>query len=381
MIADPMLTDGGNESRAEILARVTFAELRWTVDELGLKGADTDRGDVHVRYGPADVVAVFGPNVAESAADVMTFWMYRSGLMFGFTGMSGFGTARVPHADAAMVAAMKEAQPVRFDNLSAIRPDSMFVQLARFRGDGDSIDVHVSAAPPVNTIRQSMTVAGPVRADVWLIAATATVAQRDSMLLDTSSVRAWTLRARPGSYLLRVEASASNAARAARFSSHVQLGDGFASTGAGISDVLVAAHAAAGGLRHARWRDITLTPAVRTVAAASQMSLVWENYDFGARNGATEYSVSVTITRQRSTAGAIVARVTGALASIARVDTKRDVAVITFDRTLPHAAIVPDFVNVDLAETPPSMYSVALDVRDRVTGAAYSRSVIVTIAK
>ena len=381
MTSDRMWTYGGNEPRAEILARVTFAELRWTVDELGLQGADTDRGDVYVRYGPPNLVAAIGPKITESAADIMTFWMYDSGLTFAFSGLSGFGTARIPHADRAMITELTERQPVRFDNLGALRPDSLLAQTARFRAHRDSIDMFVAVAPPVRTIRESMPVVGPARADFWLVAPTAVVAHRDSILLDAPGVRTWTARVRPGAYLFRVEASGVGASRVARSSALVQLNEKFALTGPGISDVLLAASAEARAQPAASWRDLTIVPLVGVVAQGEPLALVWENYELASRAGAAEYSVAVTIVRQRSAAGAIVAAVTGALASIARVETKPDRVVIGFDRTTPHANVIADVVNLNLANTPTGTYTLTLDVRDRISGAVYTRSTTVTIAK
>src|SRR5919199_1468547 len=52
LMADPLWATPDNEHRLEFLSRVVFAELRFSVDEFGLRGADTDRGDVYIRYGP-----------------------------------------------------------------------------------------------------------------------------------------------------------------------------------------------------------------------------------------------------------------------------------------------------------------------------------------
>ncbi|HKS05644.1 MAG TPA: GWxTD domain-containing protein [Gemmatimonadaceae bacterium] len=381
MTYDQMWADGRNESRGEILARVTFAELRWTVEELDLKGADTDRGDVHVRYGPPDVVAVIGPNVAESAADVMTFWLYDSGLMFAFTSLTGYGTARIPNADRAMIDATKESQPVRFDNLARKRPDSLIVQTARFRAERDSIDLFVAASPPVREIRESMPVSGLARADVWLVAATAQIAYRDSLPLDSAGIRTWTARVKPGTYLFRVEASGVGATRGARSSALVELNDRFAMTGPGISDLLLASKVDAPAQTPARWRDLAMVPALGVIPRDARVDLVWENYDFASRAGSAEYSVSITIARQRSAAGAIVAAVTGALASVARIDTKPERVVIAFDRATSHANTLVDVVSLNLANTPAGTYTITLDVRDRVSGVSYTRASTVTIAK
>jgi GWxTD domain-containing protein len=56
MLTDPLSLTPQNEHRLEFLSRVTYAELRWTSDDLDLRGADTDRGDIHIRYGPPPVL-------------------------------------------------------------------------------------------------------------------------------------------------------------------------------------------------------------------------------------------------------------------------------------------------------------------------------------
>lgn len=48
-VHDPVIATAEGELRVEFVARVVQAELRWTDDELGAHGADTDRGDIFVR--------------------------------------------------------------------------------------------------------------------------------------------------------------------------------------------------------------------------------------------------------------------------------------------------------------------------------------------
>ena len=179
LLADPLWSRPGNESRIEYLARVTFAELRWTVDEMNVRGADTDRGDIYIRYGPPDVVAAFGPVVSTGMADangVSTTWVYRSGLAFVFIGMPTFATSHVAGADVAIVKALTQAQPVRWDNLSSPRVDSIATLVTRFRGGKDSVDLYISTDAPVDSIRASKGASGKVRSDIWLLNANATVA-------------------------------------------------------------------------------------------------------------------------------------------------------------------------------------------------------------
>ena len=378
--ADPLWSDGGNVSRAEFLARVTFAELRWTIEEAGVTGADTDRGDVFVRYGPPDIAAVIGPNVSEQAADIMTFWIYRSGLMFAFSGLSGFGTARIPAADETMVAAMKDAQPARFDNVAAIRPDSMIAQVVRFRGGENTLDVLIAAAPPVASIRQSMSSDEPVLVHAMLVAGTSQMVYRDSALIDSAGVLVWRIRMKPAEYLLRVEATGRTATRAARASQHLQFDRGFATAGPGISDVLIAASVGDKTPPLHRWSDLTIVPAVGTVAAGTAIALVWESYDLTNDAGSVRYDVAVTVRRNSSTGAALAARLIGALTSLARTESVADRYTARFERIGPHAPIVPDHVTLDLGATPPGAYTLEVTVTDSKTLAAFSRSTTLVIA-
>jgi GWxTD domain-containing protein len=373
MSSDPLWSDGMGESRTELRARVAFAELRWTVEEAGIHGADTDRGDVYVRYGPPDLAAVIGPNMVENAADVLTFWMYRSGLMFAFSGLTGFGTSRIPLADRAMVDAMKDAQPVRWDNMSAPQPDSMTVVTARFRATPVAHDVYVAVAPPVDAIRRTAT-SGRVRADLWFLTGRSEVAYRDSIAADSAGPRSWIARVDGGEYLVRVEATGTGTKRSARGSAIVDVGPAFPSIGPGVSDLLIAASARPRESLADRWSDLIIVPAFGSVGRGGEFSLVWENYEFGAREGTAQYEVAVTISRQRSALGAIVARVVGALAAAARVEAGVDRMVIRYDRRTGHSPVIADNMGIALGATPPGLYLVTIDVTDRVSGSTYSRS-------
>jgi GWxTD domain-containing protein len=370
--SDPLWSREGNESRVEYFARVTYAELRWTVEELGVRGVDSDRGDVHVRYGPPDLVVAIGPNVQEDANDVITFWIYRSGLLFAFSGMPTFATAFTPVDDRAMVAAVKSAMPVRWDNLSAGTVDSMPVQVARFRGGRDSVDVLVAASPAVDSIIASAITSGPVLTSFWLLTGSASVAFHDTVSATTSGLRTWTRRVAPGAYVYRIEAASPSSPRAGRSTSTI-LADadatsGFARTGFGVSDVLLATSVGQQNTQGARWSATGATPLAGAVARGSELTVVWENYEFAQDSGAARYSVSLSIVRERSAGGRIAARVLGALASAAQVDVGDDRYVATFSRRVPYAAAFADQISIALADTPAGTYAVTVEVTDLVTG-------------
>jgi GWxTD domain-containing protein len=375
LASDPVWADAALDTRSEFLARVAYAELRWSVEEFDLSGADSDRGETYVRYGPPDVIAMLGSTAAEPA-DVTTFWMYDSGLMFAFNGMPTFGTARIAHGDQQMVDGLRRALPVRWDNVRAPRMDTVATRIARFRGTRDSADVVIAARlPSPDTIRASMSVSGPVQRHLWILNGDLQRVRAASHALDSAGAHAWTERVRAGAYVFRVEAFGSTARRGS-----VAIGaldatiQSFPSNGFGISDVLVAGRIRLPERARLRWTDLEPATSVGAVQRGSRISLVWENYEFGDENGEARYNVTLTLRRERSAAGRIAAEVVGALAAVARVSGGDDEVVVTFERSAPHAAAFADQITLDLGSTPSGTYALTLEVSDRVRGRVATRS-------
>lgn len=383
-VADPLWSRDGNEVRAEFLARVTFADLRWTVDELGVRGADTERGDAYIRYGPPDLATAVQPRATSEGQDIVTFWVYRSGLVFSFSGMPTWGTARTPFADIGIADASKDAQPVRWDNIATYTIDSMATQIVRFRGGRDSVDILIAAAPPFNAIADASDVRTSVRGYAWLLRGGTVPSFADSVEIAEAGTRAWTARVAPGTYVSRIEASANGSLRAARATTAVVADadprTGFAPTGFGISDVLVASRAddATPG---ARWTALRADPVTGPVKRGSEIAVVWENYEFGARDGAARYTVALSLVREQSVAGRIAAGVIGALADAVRIDRQTDRVVVRFDRVTASATAFADHILLGLGETPPGRYTLSLEVTDSISGKKATRAVPLLISQ
>lgn len=378
--ADPLWSQSGNESRTEFLARVTYAELRWSVNELGVHGADTDRGDVYIRYGPPELVAVFGPSPAESFYEISTVWAYPTGLMFVFNGSPMFGTAHTAVGDEYAVHARIQVTPVRWDNLNTLTIDSMPSQVARFRGAADSVAVFVAARPQVDTLR-TYAHGAPLKQHIWIVTPATQIAFGDSGALG-DGLQSWSHSFVPGTYIARVEASAEGSTRAARSTLVINATPagptGFVASGAGLSDLLLATNAEPRGTAK-RWNDFTVTPVVGPVDHASQLVFLWENYGFGQKNGSAQYKVSVTLTRVRSRAGQIAASVVGSLASAARITTGDGRASVSFDRTMPYSSTMVDQFALALGNTPAGTYTVTLEITDTISGQSYARTRTVRI--
>jgi GWxTD domain-containing protein len=211
MLTDPLSLTPQNEHRLEFLSRVTYAELRWTSDDLDLRGADTDRGDIHIRYGPPPVLlSLAGGGDAFSNSEM---WMYGRGLSFVFSMPPTWGTGRFSGDYADVARRVRAAEPVRWDNLPINKTlDSIPVFVARFRAGADSTDVFLSADVPVTSSPRGST----SRASRWTSTSSSSTGPRPVRArldargrergADPVQLRAWRNRVGPGTNVYRVEA-------------------------------------------------------------------------------------------------------------------------------------------------------------------------------
>jgi GWxTD domain-containing protein len=378
--ATPLWSRSDKLPQLEFISRVAYAELRWTVDELGVRGTDTDRGDVYIRYGPPDLIAS-----RTAGSTVTTTWGYNMGLVFTFEGQATFATARISLDDREVFDEIIQIAPVRWGNIREFTVDSMDTRVARFRGGRDSVDVIVSARPPVDAIRQSAEVDGAVRGDFWILRGGAVVIVRDSVRSLASGVQSFIHRVAPGSYLYRVEASAEAASRGARaaagIGAHANPETGFANRGFGMSDVLLATSAESRSPVPGRWRELDVVPLVGAADSAADLSLVWENYELGSDNGTARYTVTVTMERLQSAAGRVAARITGALAARVGVDRTDSRVALVFDREQPHAAAILEHITMSLGDTPSGTYQLTVEITDHISLRTMARTTALVVRR
>ncbi len=418
-MADPLWSRRGNDPRAEFLARVVFAELRWTVDELGVRGADSDRGEVHIRYGPPTVIlavrgchwyrpagappdfcapaaqAAFAPRngaagsstlsgaLLPAPSDVVTFWDYDIGLTVAFWGAPTYGTARFPVTDGAHIAEVVDRQPVAFENIAAEKILAMPVSITRFRAPGDSVDLLLLAQAPLAAIREAAPNA-QVRSDAWLLGRNGAGDFRDSSTLGAAGIERGVYRVRPEQYLYRVEATATGAMTAGRamrwITADRDTATGFALRGFGISDLLLATAVQPGKRAPVRWSDFNVAPLLGALPRQRTVDVIWENYELGARNGQTQYSIAITLQRQRSASGRIAAAIVGIAATAIGVDRTADRLTLKFDRTGPAApGAFVDRISIALGDTPAGDYRLTLEVTDKSSGRKVSSASSITI--
>jgi len=387
LLSDPLWLTSTNEHRLEFLSRVAFAELRWTSDDLDKHGADTDRGDIHVRYGPPRLVIGLAPPKSRIV------WMYEDGLTFVFYAPPTWGTASFDGPFLERARQLRETQPVEWSNLPVDRQmDSIAVQLARFRAGGDSVDVFLVANVPIDSLVKDVEVAkGPIDIDMQVFDDAAQPVMRDSSRAivsfaapDLTSLRAWRPRVGKGTYFYRIEALQPDAMNGARGSGRIPtVADStFALRGFGISDILLAERVAPRAGDASRWSEFTIVPNTGVFRRGQSVDLLWETYDLGQRDGAARYKVSITLSRVRGTgAGAWVARVIGGAAdAIGATGRGSERVALSFDRQVPCRAASADYVSLDLGAAPPGRYRVTVEITDQVTSRKTVREARLTIA-
>ena len=387
MLADPLALTPENEHRLEFLARVAYAELRWTSDDFALKGADTDRGDIWVRYGPPALVAGFPPDGGVSSL----LWLYAHGLAFVFRTPPTYGTATFAGDYAERARLERIRAPVRWDNLEIGRNiDSVAVQLARFRGAGDSTDVFLVADIPVESLTAGLDVRrGALDVDLRVYGANAEVVVRDSTrtsvevgAAEAPRTRAWRERLGPGTHVYRVEALQPDAMRGARALGAVRTGNG---SGFAMSDVLVAARVlprdGSGAGAGARWSEFNIVPNVGTFRRGESVALLWETYALQPKDGGSRYRVVITLERVRKGgARAFAARVVGGAATAVGLNARGNGRVtLTYNRAAPAAPVAVEHLTLDLGQAPPGRYRLAVEVTDLVSVKRAVRESAITI--
>jgi len=372
MMSDPLALTQENELRLEFLARVVFADFRWTIDEMALRGADTDRGDVYVRYGPPDFEMSLGGSETDSRITLV--WDYNSKLTFFFDLQPGFATGRVSFFDRNYVETLRDAIPVSFANVPATRLlDTIPMRIVRFRSGADSSDAVIAARVPIDSlVRATPLDRVPVDIDLRIFDQFVKVRGLESDQLtfarDSANApldRAWTRRVGPGINVVRVEALQAESKRGARAMLRL---DPTTNVGFGMSDVLFGnkPELRRGVTTPLRWRDVAITPNAGRIARGSALGLLWEMYDLVPKNGTTSYRVAITVEREnRMGAVGFAVRVLDNLGrAVGRAQQFRDRFTISFDRQGSALPVLVEYLSLDMTQAPSGGYRLRVEVTD-----------------
>lgn len=378
MMSDPLALTQENEYRLEFLARVVYADFRWTVDDLNLRGADTDRGDVYVRYGPPDFEMTIPGGTSDSRqrldGEVTLFWDYTNSFTFFFDLKPGYATGRLAFDDRNYVAQMNDVVPVSFANVPVTRLlDTIPMRIARFRSGADSTDALITALVPIDSlVRGNALERVPIDVDVRIFDQFVRVRGMESDQLtfarDSSAGslgRLWSRRLGPGINVVRVEALQADSKRGARAMARLEPAT---NVGFGMSDVLLGnkPELRSGVVTPSRWRDIAITPSVGSYARGSSLGLLWEMYDLVPKDGQTKYRVAITVDRaDRDGVTGFTLRVLDNLGrAVGRAQQSRDRFTISFDRQGGALPVLVEYLSLDMTQAPSGGYRLRVEVTD-----------------
>jgi len=391
LMADPLWTQADNAHRLEFLSRVVYAELCFGVEEFDIHGADTDEGEVYVRYGPPPAVISIPPDPFGSHThDIRVLWWYASDEAFLFDQLPTFGVVTLEPYDKGEVRHLRDTIPVVWRNAGDTHlVDSINVNAVRFRAPGDSGDVFVEAQVPVTRMLSGIDL---IRGMLEVVfegftwRADSVFRRTDERVVnfaraDSNQIRTWSERIGPGTFLYRVEALQPDAMRGARGASRIELTN---EHGFGLSDLLVAASVTPKpGVAPERWSDFDITPNFGHVRRGHSFSLLWETYGLTPDSGSDAYNVSITVSRAKSTGiGAFVAKIVGGVAGAVGLSRSgADSVALSFPRKVPAHDASVDYVTLDMADAPAGVYHLDVTVADEHSGRRVSGRSTITVAE
>ena len=424
LAADPLELSPANEARVEYLARLAYADLRFSSPEFGHDGWKTDRGVIYARYGPPTRVATFMSGDANSAtvfdngdagggltgiggdptggiARITTVWWYEpANLALVFTGPPAMGVAWFADDFRAYAASVRETQPARLQDPAAPRVDSVAVQIARFRPDSGAaraagdVDVSVYADVPTGRLLQDVDVvrAPVVTGFVLRDEARNTLAQaRDSVVpADRVTARGWRAVVPGGEYTYRVEALQPTSGNGARALGTFDVRP-FAESGLALSDVLVARKIVPHSFttRPRGRADFDIRPnGSLTFRRGDTLFLYWEEYGLtrDPASGAGKSRVELTLRLDDVDRGRqfVAARVLSGVADAVGLSAEGDNRVsLRFDRSVSLDGIdrVPSYLAVALGDAPYGTYTLELAVTDLVSGRTARRQRVLRVPR
>lgn len=379
--ANPSTLVAGNLVYEEFQARVVHAQLRWSNEETGLSGVDSDRGDVFVRWGPPEVsVTLKDPN----AAEVLEVWSYeRYGFNYVFNAMPTYGTARmVPLYRSNVLEHVSKRFPATWANISGIQilPEHLLPQVLRFRGESTPWELSVRTAipsmSPRETDRLNAQDSSRVRVSVFNTLWNA-IATRDTVIPTARGVSMTALRipVPESARYIRVDALggapdadpvAAKGLRDVEFDSP---------RGFGLSDVALGNARVRSTPSARRWYDVPIVPPPSGVyRRGDPIHLVWEVYEATNTDGRAKYRVAIRT--ERIEAGGlrgVAARIaSGARAAIG--DASSDRTTLRFDREVPHAPALLDHIAISLQDQAAGSYRVTISITDQATGRVLVRT-------
>ncbi len=389
---DPLYLTEANERRLEHLSRIAYADLRFSEPSTGLRGWETDRGIIYIRYGPPDVFSSF-----RGRTGVRKVWLYEGGVVFMFVQPPGYFHSRFAGQYEYIASEVRHAQPAKYDNIPsipALYPVDM--QIARFRGASPEwVAVEVHAEIPFETLllRQELQ-SSEIETGLFLLNARGDriVQQTQTRLVQygdavsTNPIRSWRLMLpAAGKLVAAVEArdDVSWYAAAARDTFTAEL---FPADSLAVSDILLAERVRplAEQPRSRAEFDIVPNPSL-AYASLQPVHLYYELYGLERdAQGFGSYEVQLTVRVARLHRGGGFAEILGDIADAwgftivgddrVELQFSREVDLSELDR-------VAEYLSLDLQTAPPGSYEITVRILDRLTGTLASRQRVFTVVE
>jgi GWxTD domain-containing protein len=388
--ADPLKLTAENEHLLEHLARAAYADLRFSAPDLHLRGWDTDRGVIYIRYGPPPVVATFAPQTDQRAPDptaigkVTTVWFYpERNLRFVFYGPPGYNFARFAGEFAAYAEDARYELPVKYDNVPVNEAmDSIPVQVAKFRGATAEppTDLVFFAGLPLRRMAEGVDLLeGPIEHGLFITdpleRVVKTERRQETVRFQSETQlerRTFTSALPAGDYRFRIEARQPTTRRAARGANRLEVED-FGRSALMLSDVVMADRVAPRVEVPTRYTDFLIdpNPAMR-YTPGSEVHLLWELYNLQPDSlGNVWYDAEIMFRVQSLERGGLVARVVGGMLDAIGATAKGDDQVaIRYEvrEALGNRDRLPGWISVDLEDAPNGAYVLELIITDRLSG-------------
>ena len=392
--ANPSLLLPTNPLLAEFRARVVYSEMRFTDDEKGIPGASSDKAAIYIRYGPPDAIleGIWNANQGSNIRfDYSQTWFYFKDVMtFAFGQNRGYGSAFQTSGSKTTFDSIAISRPASWSDLPMLgyRVDSIHTQVARFRGQGDSIDVALFSAFRPGALRRNAPMdTSVIQHGVFMVDALGRVVtkvtdtmksnERDTMHVEP---RTFVVRTTLQSSAVRIEALEPDLMQAARTVADIS---GFTTHGFGTSDLLIAEKVGPEVSQgNGRWTGYAIAPFIGgKVTRGTPIGLLWETYEPASRNGSGKLKVTIAI--QKETEKGLVAlggRVIGGLREAVSGNRTFDRVGVAYEREFPSAPVVVDHIMVELGRLDPGRYRVTLTVTDLIGGQSVNRTQLFTIA-
>lgn len=387
-LTDPLYLTDANERRLEHLARVAYADLRFSAPEAGLRGWETDQGIIYVRYGPPLSIASFGASPYSQGNPYAVgrrsiIWSYgKDGPVFIFRQMPGYMNARFAGDYKFIADNYRYLAPSTYDNIPSI-PElfELPIQLARFRGASvDEIALEIHAALPLEDMARDLDLArGEFETGLFLIndrgdkiierVGTDVLSYAESSELNEN--RSWRVILSPGATMVAAVETRDAVTWRAAAARDTFTAESFTDDSLTISDILVADYVKPLVEEPRSRSDFEIwANAAMEFRSGDPVHIYYEIYGLDQDSeGFASYDVSIQVRVKKLTRGGGISALLGLLAdswgfSIVGDDRlelrySRQVKMDGRDR-------VTEFLSLDPQEVPAGEYEIRLRIWDSV---------------